>query len=189
LLKIKTTFPRTIFTNDPILNEKASEITEIANKIFESFSAENFNVPAYPLETRNSSYLIFEFLLENLVEFSLKIIADYLQLVIDAVDGEKDPRNILKMFSLITKISKKYFSDARKYKDLCDQETMQDLCKSYFNTLEVYYPIEFTQPKNSPDQITAADLINGLNDCFASSDKYMEYLIEVLQGKCFCNLF
>lgn len=86
------------------------------------------------------------------------------------------------MFALIAKISKRYFSDEQKYKDLCDQETMQDLCKSFFDTLEVYYPIEFSQPKNSPDKITAVDLINALNDCFASSDKYMEFLIEVLQG-------
>lgn len=182
MLKIKSTFPSSISTNDSILNEHASEMSEITTKIFESFSAESFNVPAYPLETRNYSYLIFEFMLENLEEFYLKRIADYLQLVVDAVDGEKDPRNILKMFSLISKISRKYFSDAQKYQDLCDQEAMQDLCKSYFDTLEVYYPIEFSQPKNSPDKITAADLINALNDCFASSDKYMEYLIEVLQG-------
>ncbi len=134
------------------------------------------------METRNFSYLIFEFLLENCEEFYHKRIADYIQIVVDSIDGEKDPRNILKMFTLIAKISKRYFSDAQKYKDLCDQETMQDLCKSFFDTLEVYYPIEFTQPKNSPDKITAEDLINALNGCFASSDKYMEYLIEVLQG-------
>lgn len=185
MLKIKSTFPNTIFTNDQILNPHASEINEITTKTFQSFSAENFNVPAYPLETRNYCYSIFEFLLENLEEFYLKRITNYLQLVADAVDGEKDPRNILKMFALIAKISKKYFSDVQKYKDLCDQETMQELCKSFFDTLEVYYPIEFTQPKNSPDKITAVDLINTLNACFASSDMYMEYLVEVLQGKFF----
>ncbi len=157
---------------------------DIVNKIMENFSSENFNVPAHPLETRNYSYLIFEFMLENLEEFYLEKTPNYLQLVVDAIDGEKDPRNILKIFSLITKINKKYFSEAQQdYKDFFDKENMEDLCKSFFDTLEVYYPIEFSPPKNSPDKITTSDLVNALNDAFASTDKYMEFLIETLQGK------
>jgi len=158
-------------------------MNEIVVKILDSFSTDNFNVPAYPLEIRNYSYLIFEFLLENLEEFYLKRIPEYLQIVVDAIDGEKDPRNILKMFALISKICKRYFSDNCKYEDSINNDKMENLCKSFFDTLEIYYPIEFTQPKNSPDKITSSDLSDALNNCFASSDLFMEYLIEVLQGQ------
>lgn len=106
----------------------------------------------------------------------------------DAIDNEKDPRNILKMFSLIEKVNLKFFKNQKNLnkeneEDFINTEVMSDLNKSFFETLEIYYPIEFTPPKNSKENITTNDLINALNNAFASNDSYMEYLLELLKGK------
>lgn len=165
-------------------NQVADEINDFVCKTFDALSAENFNIPAYTLETRNCCLNIFDFFVDNLDEFYITKLRDFLEIVLDGIDGEKDPRNILVMFALIQKISKKYFLlNSSKYDSYLDEESKKDLAKSFFDSLEIYYPIEFTPPKNSQDKITVDDLINSLNACFASSDLYMEFLIEVLEGK------
>ena len=54
--------------------------------------------------------------------------------------------------------------------------------RSLFEILELYYPIEFTPPKNSPEAITSETLINALNTGFSSSDTLAENVIEMLRG-------
>jgi len=174
-------------------------------KTFKALNAENFNIPAYPQETRIICYEIFEFLLENFKEFitenenQKEKVPEFLQLILDAIDSEKDPRNILKMFSLIEKVNLNFFNKNKNKNsivkdgnvginididiDLLNNEVMNNLNKSFFETLEIYYPIEFSQPKNSKENITANDLINSLNKAFASNDSYMEFIFEILKGK------
>lgn len=161
-------------------------------KTFKALGAENFNIPAYPQETRFICYEIFEFLIENLQEYFTEKVSEFLQLVLDAVDSEKDPRNILKMFSLIEKVNTNFYKknpmNNTTDSNVLDTELMNDLNKSFFETLEIYYPIEFSPPKNSKENITANDLIDSLNKAFASNDSYMEYFFEVLKGKIYFNL-
>ncbi len=166
-------------------------------KIFKALNAENFNIPAYPQETRLICYEIFEFLLENFKEYLLEKTKtpEFLQLVLDAIESEKDPRNILKMFSLIEKINLNFFKINKNTNDniinnkinndidIINSEVMNDLNKSFFETLEIYYPIEFSPPKNSKENITANDLINSLNKAFSSNDYYMEFIFDILKGK------
>ena len=138
---------------------------EITEKILYSLSAENFNIPAYTQETRFYCYNIYDFVLENFEDFFLQKINILLQNILDAIDGEKDPRNILKMFSLIKNINLKFFSyNNPKLISLLEKESKEEFIKSFFDTLEIYYPIEFTQPKHSQEKITAEDLINSLNE-------------------------
>jgi hypothetical protein len=55
--------------------------------------------------------------------------------------------------------------------------------RNLFEILELYYPIEFTPPKNSPEEITAENLINLLNTAFSSSDTLAEPVTEMLRGR------
>lgn len=106
----------------------------------------------------------------NNEEFKNRVL-EYIQIVLDGIEGEKDPRNIILMFNLVKKVN-----------NYIDRNILKNYSKNFFEILEVYYPIEFTPPKNSPDKITAEDLIDNLNDAFASSEDYMEYFIEVVKG-------
>ena len=65
-----------------------------------------------------------------------------------------------------------------------DKEPKFSLYVRYlFEILELYYPIEFTPPKNSPEEITPETLINALNLGLSSSDTLAEHVIEMLRGK------
>jgi hypothetical protein len=103
--------------------------------------------------------------------FQNKVIS-FLNTTLDAVDSEKDPRNILIMFSLIEKINIQV-----------PKPILKEYAKNFFELLEVYYPIEFVPPKNSPDKITPDQLIDSLNNCFGTNEFFYEQLIEVFKGK------
>lgn len=149
---------------------------ELFPKILENFDSEKFNVPAYYQETRFYSLKILLLCLEkfNGKKFFNNKQVEFLQIVLDAIEGEKDPRNILIKFEICAKICK-----------FLDKKLIKDYSKTIFNTLEIYYPIEFTPPKNSPERITAEDLINGLNEAFGSNENYIESLIELFSGNMF----
>ncbi len=103
---------------------------------------------------------------------------EYINIVLDAIEGEKDPRNILLMFNLVKLLNKYIPEDLNKI-----------YAKNFFEILDVYYPIEFVPPKNSPDKITSEELIDTLNDCFASNEFYFEFLMEVIKGKILIFIF
>lgn len=49
--------------------------------------------------------------------------------------------------------------------------------------MDLYYPIEFTPPKNSPDRITGEQLSNELNKALTTSDLYINRLIDMLKER------
>jgi DNA repair/transcription protein MET18/MMS19 len=144
----------------------------IFEKILKKFEFENFNIPNYNYETRSFAYKILMLLLNYHDKmFFLDKIPNYLQIVIDAIDGEKDPRNIILIFDFVYKIN-----------TTLDKPSLSSFNKRFFEILDEYYPIEFTPPKNSPEKITAELLSTKLNNCLASNEEYMPYLLEAIKG-------
>lgn len=141
--------------------------------IFTHFNSDKFNIPVYTQETRFYAIKILNFVVDhfsNEENFKNKIEL-FLKIVLDGIENEKDPRNIMQSFKLIKIINQKL-----------NKTAIAPFAKNFFDILEVYYPIEFIPPKNSPDKITPEMLINELNECFASNDLYVESLMEVLKG-------
>jgi DNA repair/transcription protein MET18/MMS19 len=143
------------------------------NKILDCFKIDNFNIPNYNQETRSYAIRTLSIFLNHYSDktFFLDRVNNYLQIVLDAIDGEKDPRNILLIFHFIFRINSNL-----------DSLTLQPFNERFFNILDEYYPIEFSPPKNSPEPITSEQLSTKLNDCIASNEAYMEYLIESVKG-------
>jgi hypothetical protein len=131
----------------------------------------------YNQETRNFTFKIFNFMFNNFCvnyknELFSKKIEEFIRIVLDGIENEKDPRNILITFKFIQLINKNI-----------EEDLLKIYAKNFYDILEIYYPIEFTPPKNSPDKITPEMLIDELNDSFASNPYFMEYLSENLKGK------
>jgi DNA repair/transcription protein MET18/MMS19 len=142
---------------------------EVFKNILQKFNNENFSIPNYNQEPRYYAISVLIILLEYSNEtFFNKY--EYLQIVLDAIDGEKDPRNIVLMFNLIYQVN-------TVLKDI------SPFTNKFFEILDDYFPIEFKPPTNSPQMITAEQLSNRLNDCFCSNEAFMEYLIDSIKGK------
>jgi len=160
-------FTKVIIENSDKLN--------ITKEILNNFSSSKFYIPSYSQEIRINAYKIYLGLLDRFYETTdFKAQTDfYLKTILETIDGEKDPRNLLIMFRLVTLIHNKI-----------DSQLVKPYAKNFFGIVQDYYPIDFEPPKTgSPDTITCEDLSNALNDCFGSSDLFIEYVIELLKGK------
>jgi DNA repair/transcription protein MET18/MMS19 len=89
--------------------------------------------------------------------------------ITDLVSGEKDPRNLMLIFSTLRVIMIEW--DITKY-----AETM-------FDSVYAYFPITFRPPPNDPYGITAQDLKDRLRDCISSSSILAPYFLPNLLDK------
>ncbi|KAF2750912.1 MMS19 nucleotide excision repair protein-like protein [Sporormia fimetaria CBS 119925] len=94
---------------------------------------------------------------------------DFLSRFILYFDGEKDPRNLMVVFSIlrVPMVEWNVGSDA------------QLLFDSVFN----YFPITFRPPPDDPYGITAQDLKDRLRDCIASTPAFAPYAFPALLDK------
>ena len=83
--------------------------------------------------------------------------------------GEKDPRNLMMIFSLLQVPMTEW--DVKAY--------AQDLFDSVFN----YFPIAFKPPPDDPYGITAQDLKDRLRDCIAANSDFAPYAFPGLLDK------
>lgn len=84
-------------------------------------------------------------------------------------DGEKDPRNLMIVFSVLQVAMVEWDISAEA----------QSLFEAVFN----YFPITFRPPPGDPFGITAQDLKDRLRDCIASSGYLAPYAFPALLDK------
>ncbi|KAH0269611.1 ARM repeat-containing protein, partial [Aureobasidium melanogenum] len=94
---------------------------------------------------------------------------DFLARFITYFDGEKDPRNLMIVFSILQVPMTEW--------DLGPHA--QDLFDSVFN----YFPITFKPPPGDPYGITAQDLKGRLQDCISTSSDFAPYSFPALLDK------
>ncbi|TKA29374.1 hypothetical protein B0A54_16882 [Friedmanniomyces endolithicus] len=83
-------------------------------------------------------------------------------------EGEKDPRNLMIIFSLLQVPMIEWDIHAHA----------QDLFDSVFN----YFPITFKPPPDDPYGITSQDLKNRLRDCIAANSDFAPDVLQALQA-------
>jgi DNA repair/transcription protein MET18/MMS19 len=94
---------------------------------------------------------------------------DFLPRLIAYFDGEKDPRNLMIVFSILNVPMVEW--------DV--SEVAQDMFDAVFN----YFPITFRPPPDDPYGITAQDLKDRLRDCIASTSTFAPYTFPSLLDK------
>nr|POF26312.1 dna repair/transcription protein mms19 [Quercus suber] len=93
----------------------------------------------------------------------------FLEKFIAYFEGEKDPRNLMIVFSLLQVPMTEW--------DI--QANAQDMFEAVFN----YFPITFKPPPDDPYGITAQDLKDRLRDCIASNSEFAPYAFPQLLDK------
>ena len=89
--------------------------------------------------------------------------------ITDLVGGEKDPRNLMVVFSMLRVIMLEW--DISNHVD------------TMFDAVYAYFPITFRPHPNDPYGITAQDLKDRLRDCLSSSSLLAPNLIPGLLEK------
>ncbi|KAL4957379.1 RNAPII transcription regulator C-terminal-domain-containing protein [Aspergillus filifer] len=138
---------------------------ELARALFENFST---------LQSRAQSqrFQVYQ-LLNELMSNHRSVLHDLgdtsLVGTVDLMTGEKDPRNLMLVFSILKVIMMEW--DISNYVEL--------LFDSAYN----YFPITFRPPPNDPYGITAQDLKDRLQDCISSTSLFAPHSIPSLLDK------
>lgn len=98
----------------------------------------------------------------------------FAQAFLDAMEGEKDPRNLL----LCLQIARELMEKLAPVFDRHDR-----LLQHYFDVVSCYFPITFTPPPNDPYGITSEELILSLRKAFAASDLLAKHVVPFLLEK------
>eukprot|EP00375_Theileria_parva_P003787 XP_766473.1 hypothetical protein [Theileria parva strain Muguga] len=122
-------------------------------------------ISEYPQKCRMDYLVISDHLVDLFT--SGKINKINLRLICDEISGERDPRNILVMFDLLSKLARNVAKAPEDFE-----------CIS--RTISVYYPIQFEPPENDTIKITPLQLKKSLLACFISSDQLGPYSMETL---------
>lgn len=89
--------------------------------------------------------------------------------ITDIVSGEKDPRNLMIIFSILRVIMVEW--DITSY------------AEALFDSVFCYFPITFRPPPDDPYGITAQDLKTRLRDCIAASEQFAPFAFPQLIDK------
>ncbi|OAX79958.1 hypothetical protein ACJ72_05717, partial [Emergomyces africanus] len=89
--------------------------------------------------------------------------------IVDLVSGERDPRNLMLIFSML--------------KVLMVEWDISNHVQALFDSVYNYFPITFKPPPNDPYGITAQDLKTRLQDCISSTQLFAPYAFPSLLDK------
>ncbi|QDS68336.1 hypothetical protein FKW77_010702 [Venturia effusa] len=95
--------------------------------------------------------------------------ADFTSRLVSYFDGEKDPRNLMVVFSILRVAGAEWDMSAHA----------QEMFDASFN----YFPITFRPPPDDPYGITSQDLKDRLRACIASSSYFAPYAFPALLDK------
>ncbi|KAJ3396925.1 mms19 nucleotide excision repair [Lobulomyces angularis] len=142
-----------------------NQMLDILKSIFAELSVQSFQQ-----SVRLLVYEIFEIILvENANFIKMNMNDDFIFGYITVMEGEKDPRNLIKAFKIVKLISSNF--DFTKF--------AEDLFDVFF----CYFPITFKPPKNDPNAISAEDLKCFLKECVSASPLFSPYALPLLLEK------
>lgn len=155
------------------LEERGKWDTETAQKVARTFLDHTSPMKQFKLQTdRYAVTQLFDLLLAKYRTPMAKLHEEdktFLPTFIAYFDGEKDPRNLMIVFSILHVPMTEW--------DV--QGHAQDLFEAVFN----YFPITFKPPPDDPYGITAQDLKDRLRDCVAANTHFAPYAFPALLDK------
>ena len=106
--------------------------------------------------------------------------------ITDLVANEKDPRNLMVVFSILKVVMVEWdiSAHAEVSPDIShDTEKVTDKLQTIFDSVFCYFPITFRPPPDDPYGITAHDLKARLRACIAASGRFAPYAFPQLLDK------
>ena len=111
---------------------------------------------------RHNVFNLFGNLLKLRLNVLKSISGDFVLGFIQAIDGERDPRNLMlcfeNSFAVLTHLDFSIFIE------------------DFFEVLSCYFPVEFNPPKDNPFGITREDLVDRLHRCLSCTPLFAPYL-------------
>lgn len=105
--------------------------------------------------------------------------------IVDLMTGEKDPRNLMMVFSILKVVMMEWdITNHVEVRSLLLQVwVLYLLLQLLFDSVYNYFPITFRPPPNDPYGITAQDLKGRLQDCISSTRHFAPHSIPALLEK------
>lgn len=155
------------------LEERGKWDAETAQKVTRTFLDNTNPLKQFKLQTdRYAVIQLFDVLIakyRTAVNHLHEQDAEFMPNFINYFDGEKDPRNLMIIFSILHVPMTEW--DVHAY--------AQDLFEAVFN----YFPITFKPPPDDPYGITAQDLKDRLRDCIAANSDFAPHAFPNLLDK------
>ena len=130
----------------------AESVVHLVDTIFRDLTVQSLSQPA-----RQSTYEVLATLMTRHLVQLKSMGSRYIQGFVDAMDGEKDPRNLVLGFRMVRLI-------------LSDFPEHEGHAEDLFNVVSCYFPITFKPPPNDPHGITNQDLTTGNPPTWPSSN-------------------
>lgn len=146
---------------------------ELAQKVARTFVDHANPLKQFKLQTeRHPVVQLFDILMakyRNALKQLHEADGDFMSNFIFFFEGEKDPRNLMMIFSIlyVPMIEWDVHANAR------------DLFEAVFN----YFPVTFKPPPDDPYGITAQDLKDRLRDCIAANSDFAPFAFQQLLDK------
>lgn len=90
--------------------------------------------------------------------------------LVSAAEGERDPRNLLLMFSMVPLVA-------------VSASQLGDMLEGLFEVVTAYFPIDFVPPSHDPLSVSTEDLVLALRRCLACTPAWAHLLVPLLLEK------
>uniref|UniRef100_A0A1B6CXX0 MMS19 nucleotide excision repair protein n=4 Tax=Clastoptera arizonana TaxID=38151 RepID=A0A1B6CXX0_9HEMI len=134
----------------------------------------NIICQAQQISDRHTYYTILQVLLSQHLQ-DLKLISnDFVIGLVTAMDGERNPENLLLLFSFLPVFLKTF--------------QLGQFREDTFETIACYFPVDFNPPENVKSLITREDLSSALINCLTAIPEFAEFCLPLLLEKLDSNL-
>ncbi|XP_048842659.1 MMS19 nucleotide excision repair protein homolog isoform X2 [Brienomyrus brachyistius] len=130
----------------------------------------DIHVQSLMLVERSCVYSILINLMEYKEEELKGLGADFVFGFVQAMDSERDPRNLLLAFQIARNILLRGYELGKFTEEL-------------FEVTSGYFPLDFTPPPNNPHGITQEDLIVALRGVLSGTARFAEFLLPLIIEK------
>lgn len=120
-------------------------------------------------QDRYNIYLIIKTLMEKNLDYMKNLGPDFVYGVISAIEGERDPRNLMFLFNFLP-----HFISNIPLGHLNDE---------MFDVVSCYYPIDFYPSSDDPAAVTRQDLAKALAPCLCATPSFGEQCLILLIEK------
>ncbi|XP_031843171.2 MMS19 nucleotide excision repair protein isoform X1 [Nomia melanderi] len=135
---------------------------------------DNVQCQSQLVSDRRNIYLIFTTLLQNRIEDLKAMGPDFVYGVITCIDGERDPRNLMLLFSILPQFIQEF--------------SLGHLTEEMFEVIACYFPVDFNPSGSEEVGITRDDLAEKLAPCLCAIPQFAEFCIPLITDKLFSNL-